>query len=392
MCSPLKIPELLGHVISFLDDEEDFHACSLVSRSWVHSAQSRIFSEIEIFDVDTNSGWLAKFKDLPQLVGYVSTLRIRYLEVLELGDFMKLSNLPYIVLTSLCIVGGHDAALGSKASLAIQRFLRIPSLVSVFLNCQFETLEDFYGIWEGCSRNIRHLEQCCWIPRGNPQASFGQKSAPTSHPRIKLDSLVITGASDRSGIESWFEHPRCPFDVSRLKALEFDGTKRRLRDVIHAARETIEVVLITFFITPAPHSVNVSALRQITDIKITSFSPNGTHSFNLVKTIGQEARWRLEAIQLRILRIKSFTFDLPSLMELDRQLCWVQDEFPNLKVVEIVIERTALAEDLEQHFPRLKTRISLRWHFDLGSVPPWYTKIVRNNLQDHVGLHVPHDA
>ncbi|KAJ7814298.1 hypothetical protein B0H13DRAFT_2293743 [Mycena leptocephala] len=374
MCSPLKIPELLDHIISFLDDEEDFHACSLISRSWVHSAQSRIFSEVDIFDVDTNSGWLAKFKDSPHLVGYVSTLRIRYLEVLELGDFMKLSNLPYIVLTSLCIVGGHDAALGSKASLAIQRFLRIPSLVSVFLNCQFETLEDFYGIWEGCSRNIRHLEQCCWIPRGNPQASFGQTSALTSHPRIKLDSLVITGASDRSGIESWFEHPRCPFDVSRLKALEFDGTKRTLRDVMHAARETIEFVLITFFITPAPHSVNVSALRQITDIKITSFSPNVTHSFNLVRTIGQENRWRLEAIQLRILRIESFTFDLPSLMELDRQLCWVQDEFPNLKVVEIVIERTALAEDLEQHFPRLKTRISLRWHiaadFDLGSVPP----------------------
>jgi hypothetical protein len=41
------------------------------------------------------------------------------LEFLELGDFMKLSNLPYIVLTSLDI-GGHHAPLVSKASLAIQ--------------------------------------------------------------------------------------------------------------------------------------------------------------------------------------------------------------------------------------------------------------------------------
>ncbi|KAF8149695.1 hypothetical protein K438DRAFT_2027318 [Mycena galopus ATCC 62051] len=223
----------------------------------------------------------------------------------------------------------------SLASLTYSAFRTFP-LLSLYPTVTEEvsnTLSLYPTVTEEFLFYYRHLEQCCWIPRGNPQASFDQTSAPTSHPRIKLDSLVIMGASDRSGIESWFEDPRCPFNVSRLKALDFDGTKRTLRDVMHAARETIKVVLITFFITPAPHSVNVSALRRITDIKITSFSPNVAHSFNLVRTIGQESRWHLEAIQLRILRVESFTFDLPSLMELDRQLCWVQDEFPNLKVV-----------------------------------------------------------
>lgn len=107
----------------------------------------------------------------------------------------------------------------------------------------------------------------------------------------------------------------------------------------------------------------MSALRRITDIKIPSFDSNVAHSFSAVRTIGQENRRRLEAIQL-LIGIEPFTysFDLPALMELDRQLCWFQDEFPNLKVVEIVIQLTALAEGLEQHFPRLKTRISLRWH------------------------------
>jgi hypothetical protein len=93
MCPPLKIPELLDHAVSFLDAEEDFHACSLVSRSWVHSAQSRIFSEIEITNVDTNSRLLAVFEDSPHLVGFVSTLR-NELEFLELGNFMKHFGTP----------------------------------------------------------------------------------------------------------------------------------------------------------------------------------------------------------------------------------------------------------------------------------------------------------
>ncbi|KAJ7719220.1 hypothetical protein B0H14DRAFT_3010201 [Mycena olivaceomarginata] len=366
------IPELLDHAISFLDDEEDFHACSLVSRSWVHSAQSRIFSEIGIADVDTNSRLLAVFEDSPYLVGFVSTLHIHTSEFLELGDFMKLSNLPYIVLTSLDI-GGHHAPLVSKASLAIQRFIRIPSLVSVFLYCHFETPEDFYGIWEGCSRNIRHLTQDCYISRGNPQAALGQTPAPTSHPRIKLDSLDIMGANSESGIESWFEDPRCPFDEDTLRGL------------MHAARETIEVA----YITPLLHRVSIP-----------SFDSNVAHSFSAVRTIGQENRRRLEAIQL-LIGIEPFTysFDLPALMELDRQLCWFQEEFPNLKVVEIVIQPTALAEGLEQHFPRLKTRIFFagvrvahRRRFRPRIMPPWYAKIVRNNLQDHAGLHVPYDT
>ncbi|KAJ6498693.1 hypothetical protein DFH09DRAFT_1446337 [Mycena vulgaris] len=393
MCSPLKIPELLDHTVSFLDDEEDFHACSLVNRSWVHSAQSWIFSEIDITNVDTNSRLLAVFEDSPHLVGFVSMLRIHELEFLELGDFVKLSNLPYIWPPR------HHATLVSKASLAIQRFLRIPSLVSVDLFCHFETAEDFYGIWEGCSRNIRHLTQGCYISPGNPPASLGQTPAPTSHPRIKLDSLDIMGANSRSGIESWFEDPRCPFDVSRLKALYFNGREDTLRGLMHAARETIEVA----FVTPLLHLVSVSALRRITDIKIPldafdpSFNSNVAQSFSLVRTIGEENRWRLEAIQLLTL-LKPFTycFALPALMEFDRQLCSFQDEFPNLKVVEIVIEPTALVEGLEQHFPRLKTRIPLRWNtaadFDGGSLPPWYAKIVRNNLQDHVGLNVPYDT
>jgi hypothetical protein len=62
------------------------------------------------------------------------------------------------------------------------------------------------------------------------------------------------GANSESGIESWFEDPRCPFDVSRLKALMFNGREDTLRGLMHAARETIEVAYITVCHLSSLHS------------------------------------------------------------------------------------------------------------------------------------------
>ncbi|KAJ7493077.1 hypothetical protein B0H11DRAFT_2007108 [Mycena galericulata] len=169
--NPLNISELVDHTISFLTSPDDFRACALVSRSWVHPAQFRIFSKLEISSNRNDkslSRLLAILEDSPHLAGFISTLTIRIV-VIEPSYLSRLSVLPYRRLTALSITCGNR--LGFKESLALQQILSVPSLISAAFSCAFERREDFLRIWERCSGNIKHYSHWPLLLRLNGSSS-----------------------------------------------------------------------------------------------------------------------------------------------------------------------------------------------------------------------------
>ncbi|KAJ7493025.1 hypothetical protein B0H11DRAFT_976675 [Mycena galericulata] len=255
---PFRILELVDHTLGFLDAAEDFRACALVSRLWAYPAQSRIFAEIDVgYDARLTGARLATLLAIleasPHLVGFISCLSIRNVDFTRLSHLEALSLLPYKRLVTLSVFGDRDSS-HFMAYLPIQRLLRIPSLTSVTILCTFAEEEMFFRIWEGCSGNIRHLTH--W---GNVAGGSSQASAGAHHKRIKLHSLVDWNRSP--AIESWLNDPRCPFDVSALKAFKFYLLEDQLRGELSTARETVEVAAIAVRIsTPDPQPLFVLTL------------------------------------------------------------------------------------------------------------------------------------
>ncbi|KAJ7714527.1 hypothetical protein DFH07DRAFT_1068582, partial [Mycena maculata] len=241
--NPLQISELLDHTMRFLHATHDLRACAQIVRSWVHPAQSRIFSKIE-FDLRSRhmtdnrrsrlrfSRLLAILEDSPHLVGFISTLEITAVS-LQSEYLVRLSELPYKVLASFHF--GSDLPVSTQAAVAIHRLLRAPSLVWVTIHCSFETPENFQ-IWEGCSRNIRHL--AAWGHLSNQPAQETRKRDTSK--RIKLAALNFQARN----IRWWLEDPRCPFDASGLTAFEVNFATNIFESVPPSAFETIELMSI----------------------------------------------------------------------------------------------------------------------------------------------------
>ncbi|KAJ7493074.1 hypothetical protein B0H11DRAFT_977219 [Mycena galericulata] len=235
--NPMDISELVDQAISFLSSPDDFKACALVSRSWVHPAQSRIFSELAISSNRNDkslSRLLAILEDSPHLAGFISTLTIRIV-VIEPSYLSRLSLLPYRRLTALSISCGNR--LGLEESLALQELLSVPSLVSAAFWCAFERREDFLRIWERCSVNIKHYSHWPVMYEPTPQEAIGQAFAVPK--RVKLESLH--GFSFNS-CTSWLEDARCPFDISCLKAFSSSFNDEVHGGLPATAYATIEII------------------------------------------------------------------------------------------------------------------------------------------------------
>ncbi|KAJ7465354.1 hypothetical protein B0H11DRAFT_2307984 [Mycena galericulata] len=359
---PFQILELVDHTFGFLDTAEDFRACALVSRVWAYPAQSRIFAEIDVGNDARLATLLAILEASPHLVGFISCLSIRDVGSTRLSHLEALSLLPYKRLVTLSVLGDR-ASSHFMAYLPIQRLLRIPSLTSVTILCTFAEEEMFFRIWEGCSGNIRHLTHGGSVAGGRSQAS-------ACHKRIKLHSLVD---SDRSpAIESWLNDPRCPFDVSALKAFKFHRADQ-LHGVLSTARDTVEVAAIT-----ADVVVDLSLFRRLVQLEISSIGPGFVFEFRSISTLAPETRTHLEAIRFLLLLLFRDADDLAGLLRnLDRQISGIQDDFPNLKIVEVVVyfPTPMLTKSVDEYFPSLDARISLRWNFRPETTAMWYVRM-----------------
>ncbi|KAJ7473835.1 hypothetical protein B0H11DRAFT_2195505 [Mycena galericulata] len=361
--NPLDISELVDHTISFLISPDDFRACALVSRSWVHPAQSRIFSEIKIISSDQLlSRLLAILEDSPHLAGFISALTIRIVAIVP-SYLSRLSLLPYRRLTALSIGCGNH--LGFEESLALQQILSVPSLISAAFSCAFERREDFLRIWERCSVNIKHYSHWPVIDGPSPQESIGH--AFTAPKRVKLESLDCFSFKR---CELLLEDARCPFNISGLKAFSWSVTDEVHDGLPATAYAKVEIISINLF----SHPYDLSGFQRLAQVKLTTDGRQVSSDLDTIRTMHLQNRDRLEAIQVRIYSVDNIT----TWIDLDSEIFMLQSDFHNLKIVEIVtmMETPTLTKGVEEYFPLINQTTSLRWNFRPGTQARWYTRIV----------------
>ncbi|KAJ7493058.1 hypothetical protein B0H11DRAFT_2228383 [Mycena galericulata] len=375
--NPLNISELVDHAISFLISPDDFRACALVSRSWVHSSQSRLFSKIEIderlpFPTGANTRFcrlLAIMEESPRLAGFISNLTI-HMNVIEASYLPRLSLLPYRLLMALHIGCSIMQHLGLEESLAIQKLLSVPSLISVTVLGTFKQQRDFLRIWEGCSENIKHLSH--WNPISEQVAQefvgpvFG---VPKKH--IKLESLH--GFSSHKSNRWWLEDANCPFDISCLKAFGDSLRNDAHGDIPATAYATIEIISTNLY---SKQPYDLSGFQRLAQVKITTDGLEVSSDLEMIRTILPQNRSRLEAIQVHITHSSD---TIKAFIDLDSEISTLQSDFYNLKIVEITtkMETPTLTKGVEEYFPLLNQTTSLRWNFRPGTEAPWYTRIVQ---------------
>ena len=97
MSSPNLPPELLDHVVDFLQDAADtLESCCLVSKSWIPRTRKHLFEFVEFYTEEDVESWKTTFQD-PSMspACYTKTLFVRWpwatpvAETKELGDWIR---------------------------------------------------------------------------------------------------------------------------------------------------------------------------------------------------------------------------------------------------------------------------------------------------------------
>ncbi|KAJ6556505.1 hypothetical protein DFH09DRAFT_1164665, partial [Mycena vulgaris] len=189
----IQIPqELVNHVIDFLHDTPtDLKACALVSRAFVHAAQSHIFNELSIGHYGATTSEIDALWSRCQATLHASPHLVQHIHQfkpprqMSIDTLSAICNFPFTHLKEVCI---HDLDLSRPFVIALQQLFSLPSLRFVSLECCYVDPSTFMQIWDRCAPGLKHLElRCC-------QTST-EAFHPTSHrwpTPIRVDSLRIT--------------------------------------------------------------------------------------------------------------------------------------------------------------------------------------------------------
>ncbi|KAJ6491927.1 hypothetical protein C8R45DRAFT_1095997 [Mycena sanguinolenta] len=209
--NPLCIPELVEASIYHLNIPRDFAACALVSRLWVHAAQSRLFRAPSI------SKWhpfLNTLSSSRHLIPHIRHLRIHPEDVATLA---RICAVQFTHLHStMVILSGEYLPSGSVA--ALQQLFRLPSLRRVELHCFLNDEDEFARIWDHCSPSITDITLRCRANDPLLGIDVGLLRPITSSPGgILLESLRMH--SSQMLDYALMQQNSCPFNLSKLKFL-----------------------------------------------------------------------------------------------------------------------------------------------------------------------------
>ncbi|KAJ7075221.1 hypothetical protein B0H15DRAFT_867569, partial [Mycena belliarum] len=170
--------ELLIHIVEFLSDSPaDLRACALVSRSFVHAAQSQIFQEISfgfgytsVLEEDRRSNRLLEtLHGAPHLAQHVR--RLRLLPNRISGETLfEICSFPF---PRLRAVFCSNFNLSPVTAAALRQLLALPTLLSVEIACHVPQRLVFVELWSLCSPSIKHLDLKCDI-----RSAFGAFDLP----------------------------------------------------------------------------------------------------------------------------------------------------------------------------------------------------------------------
>ncbi|KAJ7087989.1 hypothetical protein B0H15DRAFT_295099 [Mycena belliarum] len=260
--------ELLIHIVEFLGDSHaDLRACALVSRSFVHAAQSQIFQEISVgFGVTSvphahrlSTRLLETLHNSPHLAQHIHRLRLQPRRI----SSQTLSDICSFPFPRLRAMFCSNFILSPVAAIALRQLLALPTLHSVEIVCRdIPQRPVFIDMWSLCSPSIKHLDFTCDVVLG----AFDPPDRLTAPAR--LTSLRVGNAG---AVRDWVNHPLCPFDFSALTGLSVFIHA----EVVHwpklaSIRQNITVFAFTAH--PDMNVIDLSAFGSLEYLRIGLFS------------------------------------------------------------------------------------------------------------------------
>ncbi|KAJ7607664.1 hypothetical protein FB45DRAFT_947443 [Roridomyces roridus] len=367
--NPLELPELLDQTLGLVHARRDLCASALVSRSWVHPAQSRLFSSVELRSGSREMALLLPIlQHSPHLVQFISALAVTFYSV-DTTHPSKIMNLPFSRLTTLDI-----RTINDPSTAPLFKLLKVPSLVDVTIFTAFKEWDEFAQIWEGCSTAIQHLSL---------RLVMEQPALPTHstvpigvHRPIKLKSFGGQIPADK--IAPWLFDPRCAFDISNLKALQlYKPGLLTLLDLSAESLDSIELLSLTI-----SHAFDASLPRfhHVTQLdiepKVQTLDPSNIDYMS--RNIPPIVRHRISAV-----RFHESGSSPDYLGSLGEQLSKLHDCFPQLRIVMINFRQGYGQRDAELFKSRARAlnwrvdpRVTVRYNFDWENRIPWYSKIL----------------
>ncbi|KAJ7075226.1 hypothetical protein B0H15DRAFT_867596 [Mycena belliarum] len=256
--------ELLIHIIEFLGNSPaDLRACALVSRSFVHAAQSQIFQEISLGSGAASvhgdrrpTRLLETLHAAPHLAQYVRRLRLQPSRI----SGSTLSEICCFPLPRLKAVFCSYFDLSPVTVAALRHLLALPTLLSVEIACHVPQRLVFVELWSLCSPSIKHLDLKCDI-----QSAFGARDLPDRLTApARLTSLCI---GDTTGVRDWVNHPLCPFDFSAVAGLSVSIYV----EVVHwpkIAPILQNITVFAFTARPGMNGLDLSVFGSLENLRI----------------------------------------------------------------------------------------------------------------------------
>ncbi|KAJ7123281.1 hypothetical protein C8R43DRAFT_43797 [Mycena crocata] len=260
--SPLRIPELLDHCIDHLHDSPtDLSVCALVSRCWLHPAQSRLFHSVSLINHPQSIGetlWVRLHDALrtsPHLIRYVHQFRADTTAV----SHETLSSICHFPFTHLKTAALSAVKEVTPPIASIQQLLRLHTLQRVALYSYIPDPVAFSQIWESLSPTVKHLDWMCGQHNQEPLSSRRPGALP-----IRLESLRLIVATDAS---NWLTQPGSPFDFSSLRVLSVAGLQTFGFKHLFSAVPALEV--LDFTLTGHDIHVDLSCFPKLSLVRMT---------------------------------------------------------------------------------------------------------------------------
>ncbi|KAJ7618657.1 hypothetical protein FB45DRAFT_932155, partial [Roridomyces roridus] len=291
--NPLKLAEILDHTLSFIDLRRDLLTSALVSRSWVHPSQSRIFASIYLIG-EHGRRLIAVLGTSRHLVDHVLTIRIFNFTTMDPESRRTLAELPFSRVTDVSIgTDNNDPSLSAAAELDIRALLRIPSLTDVTAHLKFESWDSFLRVWDGCSIAIKHLSlRHSKFDDWEAHKPSDGSTAPQTRNPIRLKSFDGISCSDI--IAAWLLDPRCPFEVSGLEA--FRGSLPVSKLLLPVITESLDTIKILSFSKETMQNVPFTWFPNVTEFDI--HGPQ--FAFDFVRDIPDDVRSQILAVRLQL--------------------------------------------------------------------------------------------
>ncbi|KAJ7660221.1 hypothetical protein DFH06DRAFT_1194040, partial [Mycena polygramma] len=245
----IHIQELCDQIVDFLVTSSDLRSSALISESFAVAVRPRIFGDVAVPTPDKIAckRFFLAMKTSPHLGSLIRRVHVG----LEQSVLARLSVLHIPNLQEVSLRGNpkrrftaHLAAIRTAATLLCLPTIRHVSLTYL---C-FRNMYDLDQLFEKCTSELHSLSL-------DTVSVLSHGGVPVSPRRIRPKSLCIRDPASASQSASawhtshrfqWLCRPMCPFDLTGLHDIDYDGTGMFYRDseLLLSSRSTLRSVAI----------------------------------------------------------------------------------------------------------------------------------------------------